>query len=61
MLSGDRVENQQLRLGVFTQDLAQELDPEERAVSLVTSVVRKDYDVNISDTDARCEYLISQR
>lgn len=56
-MSGERTENQQLRLGVFTQDLAQELDPEERAVSLVTSVVRKDFDINVSDEVARCEYL----
>lgn len=53
LLGGERMPNNQLELGVFTQDLAQELDPEERAVDLVTSYVRSSYDVNISDEDAR--------
>ena len=53
MLSGERLCNQQLELRIFTQDLAQELDPEERAVDLVTSSVRQEYDINISDEDTR--------
>ena len=52
LLSGERSENKQLRLGVFTQDLAQELDPNERAVDLVTQNVR-DFDIRISDESAR--------
>mmetsp|Transcript_18296 Transcript_18296/g.52867 ORF Transcript_18296/g.52867 Transcript_18296/m.52867 type:complete len:606 (+) Transcript_18296:41-1858(+) len=51
-LSGELIKNTQLHMGVFTQDLAQELDPEERAVDLVTQNVR-DFDVNISNEDAR--------
>merc|ERR1712194_897937 len=38
--SGDRIENDRLRLGTFTQDLAQELDPDARAVDLVTGYAR---------------------
>ena len=57
MLSGERIENPNLRLGVFTQDLAQELDPERQALSLVTEVVRNDFDMYISDEDARCKYF----
>ena len=52
LLSGELSENKQLRLGVFTQDLAQELDPNERAVDLVTQNVR-DFDIGISDESAR--------
>jgi len=40
------------RLGVFTQDLAQELDPDARAVDLVTSYARQE-NVFISDESAR--------
>lgn len=40
------------RLGVFTQDLAQELDASARAVDLVTAYARQD-DVTISDQQAR--------
>jgi ATP-binding cassette, subfamily F, member 3 len=50
--AGDRKLNEQLRLGVFTQDLAQELDAKSRAVDLVTAYARQD-DINISDQDAR--------
>ena len=52
---GTRIENQQLRLGVFTQDLAQELDKEARAIDLVTSYARtgQDGDINITDERAR--------
>jgi len=50
--AGERNTNEQLRLGVFTQDLAQELDANSRAVDLVTAYARQD-DINISDQDAR--------
>jgi len=48
---GARTENKNLKLGVFTQDLAQELDKEERAVDLVTSYAREGIDGNIAVTD----------
>jgi ATP-binding cassette subfamily F protein 3 len=52
---GTRTENDQLKLGVFTQDLAQELDQDARAVDLVTSYAREgvDGDINIKDETAR--------
>ena len=52
---GTRTENEKLKLGVFTQDLAQELDKESTAVDLVTSYAREgaDGDINITDEDAR--------
>lgn len=52
---GERTENARLKLGVFTQDLAQELDPEERAVDLVTAYARggEDGDVKVTDEEAR--------
>lgn len=52
---GSRVENDLLKLGVFTQDLAQELDKEARAVDLVTSYAREgvDGDITVSDETAR--------
>lgn len=55
LLSGQRIENEALRLGVFTQDLAQELDPEQRAVDIVTSYARDGPhgDIVVSDQDAR--------
>ena len=55
MLGGERRENEKLRLGVFTQDLAQELDTMARAVDLVTAHARegKFGDITISDQDAR--------
>jgi ATP-binding cassette subfamily F protein 3 len=55
LLAGDRMENESLRLGVFTQDLAQELDLNARAVDLVTAYAREglDGDIFISDQDAR--------
>ena len=55
LLDGDRIKNQQLRLGVFTQDLAQELDVSARAVDLVTAYAREGPhgDITISDKDAR--------
>ncbi len=43
------------RLGYFTQDLAQQLDPTARAVDLVTAYARegKDGDITVSDEAAR--------
>jgi ATP-binding cassette subfamily F protein 3 len=48
---GTRTENEQLKLGVFTQDLAQELDKNSRAVDLVTSYAREGTDGDITVTD----------
>lgn len=55
LMDGERVENETLRLGVFTQDLAQELDVSARAVDLVTAYAREGShgDIHISDKDAR--------
>jgi ABC-type multidrug transport system ATPase subunit len=55
LLDGERVENELLRLGCFTQDLAQELDVTKRAVDLVTAYAREGPhgDVFVSDQDAR--------
>jgi ATP-binding cassette subfamily F protein 3 len=55
LLGGERVENESLRLGVFTQDLAQELDVSARAVDLVTAYAREGShgDIFISDKEAR--------
>jgi len=55
LLSGERIENEKLRLGTFTQDLAQELDVASRAVDLVTAHAREGAfgDINISDQQAR--------
>jgi ATPase subunit of ABC transporter with duplicated ATPase domains len=55
LLSGERNENEKLRLGYFTQDLAQQLDKSARAVDLVTAYARegKFGDITISDEDAR--------
>jgi ATP-binding cassette subfamily F protein 3 len=52
---GERIENDRLFLGTFTQDLAQELDPESRAVDLVTSYARQgsDGDLTVTDEAAR--------
>lgn len=52
---GTRTENDRLKLGVFTQDLAQELDGDSRAVDLVTSFARSgaDGDITITDEAAR--------
>jgi len=52
---GTRTENLDLKLGVFTQDLAQELDKEARAVDLVTSYARegRDGDITVTDEAAR--------
>jgi len=48
---GSRIENDRLKLGVFTQDLAQELDPDAYAVDLVTSHARTGADGDITVTD----------
>lgn len=55
LLAGERIENDLLRLGVFTQDLAQELDVSARAIDLVTDYARTGVngDITISDQDAR--------
>jgi ATP-binding cassette subfamily F protein 3 len=55
LLCGKRIENDNLRLGVFTQDLAQELDVTARAMDLVTAYARegKDGNINVSNQDAR--------
>jgi ATP-binding cassette subfamily F protein 3 len=55
LLAGKRVENANLRLGTFTQDLAQELDVNARAMDLVTEYARggKDGDINVSNQAAR--------
>lgn len=55
LLQGKRVEHEKLRLGVFTQDLAQELDVNARAMDLVTEYARegKDGDFTVSNQDAR--------
>ena len=50
--SGERVEGENLALGVFTQDLAQDLDQTARAVDVVTNMARQ-YDPTISDETAR--------
>jgi ATPase subunit of ABC transporter with duplicated ATPase domains len=52
LLQGQLISNDGLRLGVFTQDLAQELPATARAVDLVTAYGRT-YDENLSDQDAR--------
>jgi ATPase subunit of ABC transporter with duplicated ATPase domains len=55
LIDGDRSTNPDLRLGVFTQDLAQELDPSARAVDLVTAYARTglDGDITVSEQEAR--------
>ena len=49
---GDRIEGDGLALGVFTQDLAQDLDQQAIAVDVVTTKVRQ-LDPTISDEKAR--------
>ena len=51
-ISGTRTEGDGLELGVFTQDLAQDLDQEDLAVNVVTKKVRQ-FDATISDEKAR--------
>jgi ATPase subunit of ABC transporter with duplicated ATPase domains len=52
LLEGERTANEGLKLGVFTQDLAQELDATARALDLVTAYARE-VDSTISDQEAR--------
>ena len=53
--NGERIENERLKLGTFTQDLAQELDQDARAVDLVTNYARagSDGDITVTDEAAR--------
>jgi ATPase subunit of ABC transporter with duplicated ATPase domains len=55
LIQGKRIENPLLRLGVFTQDLAQELDTNKRAVDTVLEYARNgpDGDITITDQQAR--------
>ncbi|GKY97903.1 hypothetical protein MPSEU_000748300 [Mayamaea pseudoterrestris] len=55
LLEGERKENPNLYLGMFTQDLPQELDVNARAVDLVTAHARTGLggDITISDEKAR--------
>jgi ABC-type multidrug transport system ATPase subunit len=55
LISGERRENSLLRLGIFTQDLAQELDANARAVDLVAAYAREGEsgDIAISDQEVR--------
>ena len=55
LLSGSRIENDVLRLGSFTQDLAQELDASAIAMDLVLEYARggENGDVLVSNQDAR--------
>lgn len=54
-INGERIENEKLRLGVFTQDLAQELDTSARAIDLALAHARDGPfgDPSISDQKAR--------
>lgn len=55
LLGGERIINERLRLGSFTQDLAQQLDVNARAIDLVTAHAREGEhgDITVSDEDAR--------
>jgi ATPase subunit of ABC transporter with duplicated ATPase domains len=54
LLDGKRVENESLKLAFFTQDLAQELDPNERAMDIATAYARAEGgDILISNEAAR--------
>eukprot|EP00557_Chaetoceros_sp_GSL56_P004276 CAMPEP_0176493338 /NCGR_PEP_ID=MMETSP0200_2-20121128/9497_1 /TAXON_ID=947934 /ORGANISM="Chaetoceros sp., Strain GSL56" /LENGTH=749 /DNA_ID=CAMNT_0017890997 /DNA_START=39 /DNA_END=2288 /DNA_ORIENTATION=+ len=55
LLKGERKENEKLRLGYFTQDLAQQLDPSARAIDLVTAYAREGPhgDITVSNEAAR--------
>jgi len=56
LLSGKKIYNDNLRMGAFTQDLAQELDITRQAMDLVTEYARDEKDggnINISNEDAR--------
>jgi ATP-binding cassette subfamily F protein 3 len=58
--SGERIENDRLYLGTFTQDLAQELDPEARAVDLVTEYARSGSDGNVQVTDEEARGVLGR-
>lgn len=54
LLEGQRLENESLKLAFFTQDLAQELDPNQRAMDIVTAYARAEGgDISISNEAAR--------
>jgi len=55
LMGGERIINERLRLGSFTQDLAQQLDVNARAIDLVTAHAREGEhgDITVSDEDAR--------
>jgi len=55
LLGGTRIENEGLRLGIFTQDLAQELDISARAIDLAASHAREGEhgDFSVSDKEVR--------
>lgn len=55
LVRGDRAVNPDVRLGIFKQDLAQELDVTARAVDLVLSNAREgtDGDITVSEEQAR--------
>ena len=52
LLAGERVEGQGLDIGVFTQDLAQDLDQKAVAVDYVLSIARQ-YNPNLKELEAR--------
>ena len=58
--SGVRTENDRLFLGTFTQDLAQELDPDARAVDLVTEYARSGSDGNMRVTDEEARGVLGR-
>lgn len=60
LFEGTRTENERLRLGVFTQDLAQELDTTARAVDLVTAYARSGDDGDVSITDEAARSVMGQ-
>jgi ATP-binding cassette, subfamily F, member 3 len=53
LLSGERHENPKLSLGMFTQDLAQELDPMAVALDIVTAYAREFNAAAVSNQQAR--------
>lgn len=55
LLSGDRTENEGLRIGTFTQDLAQQLPVDAKALDIVLDHARTGQygDIQISNQDAR--------
>lgn len=53
LLAGERHENPKLQLGMFTQDLAQELEPTAVALETVTSYAREFNAASVTDQEAR--------